>query len=188
MLLHPHLALVKAAAGDPFEVEFVNAIIATGAKPGRCRRRTRRAGAGPELCRFQCQSDLARSGIAYSRTGGRRNRANARDANGTARRFPGARCAREQNLPCGRWCLCAIPRSEGAANRAYGEYVLQVAGHQARTEGLGPDHTEVRNDRHGIPLSHVLETDDPGLYAAGDVIGRSIFAYWAAGQSLRSSA
>ncbi len=38
MLLHPHRALVKAAAGDPFEVEFVNAIIATGAKPGRCRR------------------------------------------------------------------------------------------------------------------------------------------------------
>ena len=78
----------------------------------------------------------------------------------------------------------------GAANEAYGEYVLQVSGHQTCTDGLGLDHTAVGNDRHGILLNHVMETDEPDLYAAGDVIGRFMFAHWAAAQSqfLRSLA
>lgn len=58
----------------------------------------------------------------------------------------------------------------GGAHQAYGVYVLQVVRHEARTDGLGLEHTAVRYDCHGIDVNHALETDEPGLYAVGNGI------------------
>jgi dihydrolipoamide dehydrogenase len=72
----------------------------------------------------------------------------------------------------------------GTPHEVYGEYILDVTGRHARCDGLGLERTAVRFDRHGIRVNAMLETDEPGLYALGDVVGRPMFAHWATAQAL----
>lgn len=72
----------------------------------------------------------------------------------------------------------------GTPHEIYGEYILDVTGRHAKVDGLGLERTAVRFDRHGIRVNALLETDEPGLYALGDVVGRPMFAHWATAQAL----
>ena len=65
----------------------------------------------------------------------------------------------------------------------YGEYILEVVGRRANVDELGLEKTGVRFDRNGIRVNGQLETDEPGIYAVGDVIGRPMFAHWASAQA-----
>ena len=72
----------------------------------------------------------------------------------------------------------------GAPHAADAEFVLDSTGRSANVDGLGLEHTAVRFDHHGIKVDGKLETDEPGIYAVGDVIGQPMFAHWATAQGL----
>jgi dihydrolipoamide dehydrogenase len=77
----------------------------------------------------------------------------------------------------------------GARRReAHGEFVLEATGRRPNVEGLGLEHTIVRHDHHGVKVDATLQTDEPGIYAVGDVLGHPMFAHWATAQALALAA
>jgi len=72
----------------------------------------------------------------------------------------------------------------GAPREAEAELVLVATGRRPNVETLGLEHTGVRHDRHGVKVDSKLETDEPGIYAVGDVLGHPMFAHWATAQAL----
>jgi len=72
----------------------------------------------------------------------------------------------------------------GAPHEAEAELVLVATGRRPNVEALGLEHTHVRHDRHGVKVDAKLETDEPGIYAIGDVVGHPMFAHWASAQAL----
>jgi dihydrolipoamide dehydrogenase len=61
--------------------------------------------------------------------------------------------------------------------------VLTVVGRHPNLDGLGLESTRVRSDSHGIKVNESLRTDEPNIYAAGDVVGQPMFAHWATAQA-----
>ncbi len=72
----------------------------------------------------------------------------------------------------------------GAQHEVEAESVLDSTGRSANVDGLGLEHTAVRFDHHSIKVDGKLETDEPGIYAVGDVVGHPMFAHWATAQGL----
>ena len=72
----------------------------------------------------------------------------------------------------------------GAQHEAEAEFVLEATGRRPNVDGLGLEHTAVRHDHHGVKVDGKLETDEPGIYAVGDVVGHPMFAHWATAQAL----
>ncbi len=70
------------------------------------------------------------------------------------------------------------------AEQAQSEIVAVVAGRQPNVEGLGLESTSVRHGRHGVQVDAGLQTDEPGIYATGDLVGQPMFAHWATAQAL----
>lgn len=101
-------------------------------------------------------------------------------------------------LACGAQVLRILPDCHGARvhyrdadgteREALGDRVLEVTGRSPNLDGLGLEHTAVRFDRHGIKVSGSLETDEPSIYAVGDVVGHPMFAHWATAQGLALAA
>ena len=73
---------------------------------------------------------------------------------------------------------------EGRAEQAQSEIVAVVAGRRPNVEGLGLEHTAARVGRHGVQVDATLQTDEPGIYATGDLVGQPMFAHWATAQAL----
>jgi dihydrolipoamide dehydrogenase len=88
----------------------------------------------------------------------------------------------------------AIDESEGAyrvryraadrADHVEADAVVMVTGRHPNVEGLGLEHTRVRHDQHGVRVDAHLETDEPGIFADGDLVGQPMFAHWATAQAL----
>ena len=76
----------------------------------------------------------------------------------------------------------------GTQREAQAEFVLEATGRRPNVDGLGLEHTAVRHDRHGVKVDAKLETDEPGIYAVGDVLGHPMFAHWATAQALALAA
>jgi dihydrolipoamide dehydrogenase len=72
----------------------------------------------------------------------------------------------------------------GAQHEAEADIVLEATGRHPNVDGLGLENTAVRFDQHGVKIGDTLETDEPGIYAVGDVIGHPMFAHWATAQGL----
>ncbi len=72
----------------------------------------------------------------------------------------------------------------GAQHEVDAESVLDSTGRTPNVDGLGLDRTAVRVDHRGIKVDAKLETDEPGIYAVGDVVGQPMFAHWATAQGL----
>jgi len=72
----------------------------------------------------------------------------------------------------------------GAQRNANAETVLEATGRHPNVERLGLEYTSVRFDHHGVKVDGKLETDEPGIYAIGDVVGHPMFAHWATVQAL----
>jgi dihydrolipoamide dehydrogenase len=73
---------------------------------------------------------------------------------------------------------------EGRAEQTRSEIVAVVAGRRPNVEGLGLENTSVRVGRHGLQVDATLQTDEPGIYATGDLVGQPMFAHWATAQAL----
>ena len=73
---------------------------------------------------------------------------------------------------------------EGHAEQVQAQTVAVVAGRQPRVEGLGLENTSVRVGRHGVEVDATLQSDEPGIYATGDLVGQPMFAHWATAQAL----
>lgn len=72
----------------------------------------------------------------------------------------------------------------GHSHDVTGQIVAIVAGRHPNVDGLGLESTTVRHDRHGVKVDSKLQTDEPGIYATGDLIGTPMFAHWATAQAL----
>jgi dihydrolipoamide dehydrogenase len=72
---------------------------------------------------------------------------------------------------------------DGQTQRVTAQIVAIVAGRQPNVAGLGLETTAVRYDRHGVKVDEALETDEAGIYATGDLVGRPMFAHWATAQA-----
>lgn len=63
------------------------------------------------------------------------------------------------------------------------QVVAIVAGRHPNVDGLGLETTAVRHDRYGVKVDAMLQTDEPGIYATGDLVGNPMFAHWATAQA-----
>ena len=72
----------------------------------------------------------------------------------------------------------------GQTHTVEAQVVAIVAGRHPNVDGLGLETTAVQHDRHGVKVDASLQTDEPGIYAAGDLVGNPMFAHWATAQSL----
>ncbi len=73
---------------------------------------------------------------------------------------------------------------DGQPHELAAQVVAIVAGRHPNVEGLGLEATAVRHDRHGVKVDDTLQTDEPGIYATGDLVGNPMFAHWATAQAL----
>lgn len=64
------------------------------------------------------------------------------------------------------------------------QVVAIVAGRHPNVVGLGLETTAVEHGPHGVAVNSELETDEPGVFATGDVVGHPMFAHWATAQAL----
>ncbi|MEK7445365.1 MAG: dihydrolipoyl dehydrogenase [candidate division NC10 bacterium] len=68
-------------------------------------------------------------------------------------------------------------RIEGQAAQVF-DRVLMAVGRRAQSDGLGLETTRVRPDAHGvIPVDDRCRTEDPRIYAVGDVTGEPMLAH-----------
>ena len=75
-----------------------------------------------------------------------------------------------------------LPEQE--KQHCFTDTVLVAAGRHPNVQGLGLEHTAVEHDAHGVKVNAMLETNEAGIYAVGDVIGQPMFAHWATAQGL----
>ena len=64
------------------------------------------------------------------------------------------------------------------------ENVLVAVGRRPNISRLGLENTAIQYTAHGIEVDTTLQTTEPGIYAVGDVIGQPMFAHWATAQGL----
>jgi dihydrolipoamide dehydrogenase len=59
---------------------------------------------------------------------------------------------------------------DGKQQKVEAEKILIAVGRKPRTENVGLEKTKIRPDRGFIKVSEWLETDEPGVYAIGDIV------------------
>jgi len=62
--------------------------------------------------------------------------------------------------------------------------VLAAVGRRPNLNGLGIENTTIQHTAHGIVVDATLQTTEAGIFAVGDVIGQPMFAHWATAQGL----
>lgn len=72
----------------------------------------------------------------------------------------------------------------GKSHDVDAQIVAIVAGRHPNVDNLGLETTAVQHDHHGVKVDSILQTDEPGLYATGDLVGNPMFAHWATAQAL----
>ncbi len=65
-----------------------------------------------------------------------------------------------------------------------GDQVLLAAGRDPMVQGLGLEHTDIQTGPKGIIVNDQFQTDVPGVYAFGDVIGKTMLAHAASHQGV----
>ncbi len=71
-----------------------------------------------------------------------------------------------------------IQDKEGKTSEDEYEYVLMSIGRRPETKGLGLENTKVQlNDRGWIKVSKEMRTDDPNIFAIGDIAGEPMLAH-----------
>jgi dihydrolipoamide dehydrogenase len=73
--------------------------------------------------------------------------------------------------------LKVVGDTSEAAQEVTGQMVLMATGRQPYTEGLGLPQLGIKVDRHAIVVNERLETSVDGVYAIGDVLGKSMLAH-----------
>jgi len=71
-----------------------------------------------------------------------------------------------------------IENKDGNINDKVYDYVLMSIGRKPDTSGLGLENTKVNvNERGWIKVNDQLRTDDPNIYAIGDIVGEPMLAH-----------
>ncbi len=71
-----------------------------------------------------------------------------------------------------------IEDKDGNINDKVYDYVLMSIGRKPDTSGLGLENTKVQvNDRGWINVNEQLRTDDPNIFAIGDIVGEPMLAH-----------
>jgi dihydrolipoamide dehydrogenase len=71
-----------------------------------------------------------------------------------------------------------IQDSEGKTTEQTYDYVLMSIGRKPDTSGLGLENTKVKvNERGWINVNNQMKTDDPDIYAIGDIVGEPMLAH-----------
>ena len=71
-----------------------------------------------------------------------------------------------------------IQDKEGKTTNETYDYVLMSIGRKPTTEGLGLENTNVKvNERGWIKVTNQMKTDDPNIYAIGDIAGEPMLAH-----------
>ena len=71
-----------------------------------------------------------------------------------------------------------IQDKEGKTSNEIYDYVLMSIGRKPSTEGLGLENTNVKVDNRGwIKVNKQMRTDDPNIYAIGDIAGEPMLAH-----------
>ncbi|MCH7516890.1 MAG: dihydrolipoyl dehydrogenase [Bacteroidetes bacterium] len=71
-----------------------------------------------------------------------------------------------------------IENKDGNINDKVYDYVLMSIGRNPDTTGLGLENTKVQiNDKGWIKVNEQLRTDDPNIYAIGDIVGEPMLAH-----------
>ncbi len=71
-----------------------------------------------------------------------------------------------------------IQDSEGKITEPTYDYVLMSIGRKPDTSGLGLENTKVKvNERGWIKVNNQMQTDDPDIYAIGDIVGEPMLAH-----------
>jgi len=84
--------------------------------------------------------------------------------------------------------LVVFLHHDGKGREVAAQRVAIAAGRVPNVEGLGLETTAIAHDAHGIKVNGHLETDEPGIFATGDVTGPPMFAHWATAQALAVAA
>jgi len=212
-LLGPRRARITPREGQPLEVEFSSAIIATGSLPNplpvpgaelppvltseqilevdRVPARLLVIGAGPIGVEMAQIFAAFGSRVTLLEAGPRIlapvDEEIAAALDGHIRRQGVA-------LELGAAVAAIVPKADhvgvqyrdaaGTPHEVEAERVLVATGRRPNVETLGLEHTHVRYDHHGVKVDAKLETDEPGIYAIGDVVGHPMFAHWASAQAL----
>lgn len=67
----------------------------------------------------------------------------------------------------------------GESLSATGDRILMSVGRRPVTKGFGLDNLDIATERGAIKVDGMMRTNVPGVYAAGDVTGQSMFAHTA---------
>jgi dihydrolipoamide dehydrogenase len=71
-----------------------------------------------------------------------------------------------------------IQDNEGKTSENSYDYVLMSIGRKPDTSGLGLENTKVKvNERGWINVNNQMKTDDPDIYAIGDIVGEPMLAH-----------
>ena len=71
-----------------------------------------------------------------------------------------------------------IQDAEGKITEQIYDYVLMSIGRKPDTSGLGLENTKVKvNERGWIKVNNQMQTDDPDIYAIGDIVGEPMLAH-----------
>ena len=71
-----------------------------------------------------------------------------------------------------------IEDKEGKTSENIYEYILMSIGRKPDTSGLGLENTKVKVNEHGwIIVNNQMKTDDPDIYAIGDIVGEPMLAH-----------
>ena len=71
-----------------------------------------------------------------------------------------------------------IQDKEGKTSENTYDYVLMSIGRKPDTSGLGLENTKVKVNEHGwINVNNQMKTDDPDIYAIGDIVGEPMLAH-----------
>ena len=73
---------------------------------------------------------------------------------------------------------------DGQTGTVRAQVVAIVAGRVPNVAQLGLEATAIQHGPHGVVVDAHLETQEPGIFATGDLVGHPMFAHWATAQAL----
>lgn len=73
--------------------------------------------------------------------------------------------------------------AQGNSGQIEAQLVGLALGRAPRVADLGLEHTRIRHDGKGLRVDAQLQTDEPDVYAVGDLLGQPMFAHWATAQA-----
>jgi dihydrolipoamide dehydrogenase len=74
--------------------------------------------------------------------------------------------------------------AQGRVDQVVAEHIGLAVGRRPQAIGLGLDNTKVQLGSQGMQVDAQLQTQEPGIYAVGDLVGQPMFAHWATAQGL----